>query len=78
MLRSKDVKERLIRRGWTDRELARRLGISSPYVSQLMAGVRRPGPRVRRRIMRIFPDAAFDDLFLIKPSQNVAASGVAK
>ena len=45
-------------------ELARRVGISSGYLSQLMSGARCPSPEVRRRLLRVL-GLDFDDLFTI-------------
>lgn len=44
-------------------ELARLCRISSGHMSQLFSGKRTAGPQVRRRIMRVFPNMAFEDLF---------------
>ena len=46
-------------------ELARRVGISSGYLSQLMSGTRCPSPPMRRRLLRVFGLDDFDDLFTI-------------
>ena len=47
-------------------ELARRVGISSGYLSQLMSGAAHPSPRVRRRLLRVLEASDFDDLFSIE------------
>ena len=52
-------------RGISQNELARRTGISSGYLSQLMSGSAHPSPEVRQRLLRVFGTADFDDLFTI-------------
>ena len=44
-------------------ELARLLGISSGYISQLMSGSAHPSPQVRQRLLRVLGVSDFDDLF---------------
>ena len=44
-------------------KLARLLGISSGYISQLMSGSAHPSPQVRRRLLRVLGVSDFDDLF---------------
>ena len=46
-------------------ELARLLGISSGYMSQLMSGGAHPSPEVRQRLLRVFGASDFDDVFII-------------
>ena len=48
-------------------ELARRSGISSSYLSQLLTGQRCPSPKVRERLMAALGVRRFDDLFVIEP-----------
>jgi len=45
---------------------ARKLGISSAYISQLINGSRNPSPKLRERIMKIMPGYKWDELFKIK------------
>ena len=47
-------------------ELARLVGISSGYFSQLMSGAAHPSPEVRERLQRELGIADFDDLFSIE------------
>ena len=44
-------------------ELARVVGISSGYLSQLMSGAAHPSPEVRQRLLRVLGKTNFDDLF---------------
>ena len=46
-------------------ELARRVGISSGHISQLMSGSAHPSPELRRRLLRVLGVSDFDDLFTI-------------
>ena len=45
-------------------ELARFLGLSQGYLSQLTNGKRSPSPKTRRRMLRAF-DVQFSDLFVV-------------
>lgn len=56
----------LARRNYSQNGLARSLGISSGYMSQLMKGVRRPSPRLRRKMLRVLQMKDFDELFEIE------------
>ena len=47
-------------------ELARLVGISSGYLSQLMSGSAHPSPEVRQRLLRVLGTTDFDDLFTIE------------
>ena len=51
-------------RGISQNELARLVGISSGYCSQLMSGSAHPSPQVRERLQREL-GLDFDDLFTI-------------
>ena len=53
----------LTRKNLSQNWLAKRLGISSGYMSQLLTGKRAPSPQLRARILEHFPDKQFDDLF---------------
>ena len=50
-------------------ELARLIGISPGYMSQLMGGTRSPSARLRRRIQRVLGVTDFKDLFIIVPPE---------
>lgn len=63
-LRSEYVQEHLLRRNMSQAKLARRLGVSTGYMSQLMTGQRMPGPVLRLRLMNEF-SVGFDTLFEI-------------
>jgi DNA-binding XRE family transcriptional regulator len=46
----------------TQRELARRIGVTQNYIPALEAGTRNPGPKVRQALMKLFK-CDFEDLF---------------
>lgn len=56
----------LARYNMSQNELARELGVSSGYMSQLVCGSRSPSPRLRRRILEHLKPMTFDDLFVIE------------
>ena len=70
----------------TQRELARRLGVTQNYIPALEAGTRNPGPKLRQSLLQLF-DCDFEELFqvvmvnpdthveqLLKPAEDAAAS----
>ena len=57
----------LDRRGISQNELARLVGISSGYMSDLMSGKRSPSPHMRRRLQEVLGVTDFHDLFIIEP-----------
>ncbi len=48
----------------TQRELARRLGVTQNYIPALEAGTRNPGPKLRQSMMQLF-QCDFEDLFQV-------------
>ena len=52
------------KRGLTQRQLAKDIGISQNYIPALEAGARRPGRSVQERLLNYF-GCAFEDLFEI-------------
>jgi len=67
-LKTSAIQKKLIRKNKSQNWLADRFGITSGYMSQLMDGSRNPSPVLREKIMQVFPDNDFDDLFTIKES----------
>jgi transcriptional regulator with XRE-family HTH domain len=65
MLNREFVEKVLTRRNISQNGLARRLRISSSYMSQIMTGGRYISPKMRRRIFRYFRRYTFNDLFII-------------
>ena len=59
------VAEKLARSNVVQRDLAQAIRVSDGYLSQLLKGIRCPGPRVRDRLASSAPfhDLSFDDLF---------------
>ena len=58
--------------GITQKELARRGGISPAYLSQLMHGRRSPSVRTQRRLQQALGVSDWDRLFFIEP---IASAG---
>ena len=56
----------LNRRNISQNELAKMSGISSGFLSQLIAGTRSPSPETRRRLMTSLGVSRFEDLFLLE------------
>ena len=51
-------------KGWTQRELARRLAVTQNYIPALELGSRNPGPDLRQKLMGLF-ECDFEDLFTV-------------
>ena len=60
------VWEILNRLNMTQNELARLVGTSSSYLSQLMSGHRRPSAAFRKKLMDALGVTEFDDLFILE------------
>jgi len=58
--------ERMALHNFSQNELARRLGITSGYLSQLVNGQRCPSPSLRRRLLESLPGSSFEDLFVVE------------
>ena len=65
-LRAEEVWELQNRLNLTQNELARRIGRSSGYLSQLINGERCPSAETRRRLMQVLGVSDFDDLFVME------------
>ncbi len=65
-LKAEAVWELLNRLNLTQNELARRIGRSSGYLSQLINGERCPSPETRRRLMEALGVSDFDVLFVLE------------
>lgn len=69
-----DVREMLhaaAHRGWTRRELARRLGIDQSQLYRIEHGQRTPSITFRERVKKAFPDCDPDQLFrVIEPPEE--------
>ena len=51
-------------KGWTQRELAKRLGVTQNYIPALELGNRNPGPDLRQKLMDLF-EVDFEALFTV-------------
>ncbi|MEW6536422.1 MAG: helix-turn-helix transcriptional regulator [Candidatus Auribacterota bacterium] len=65
-LQKQKIQEILVRKNKSQNWLAKKLQISTGYMSQLTAGSRNPSPELREKLMGMFPDKDFDDLFVIE------------
>lgn len=75
VLRRAAIETRLARLNWTKSQLAARAGISRGHLSDLLAGRKRPRPKLRERLLDTF-GATFDELFQIVP-QAIDGNGKA-
>ncbi|MDE2933879.1 MAG: helix-turn-helix transcriptional regulator [Chloroflexota bacterium] len=66
----------LNRLNMSQNELARRVGISSGYLSQLMSGTRCPSAAVRVRLMEALGVTDFEDLFILEIVPSVEENDV--
>lgn len=58
-------KLKLIMSGLSQREYARKIGISEPYANQIVNGIRNPSPSVAKRTVDLL-DVEFSDIFFIE------------
>ncbi len=49
-----DLRSQRLKKGWTQPEAARRLGVSQPYLAMLESGERRLTPALARKAMRVY------------------------
>jgi len=59
------VWEYLTKQNLAQNELAKRLGISSGYMAQLINGSRSPSPKLRRKMLDVLSPLSFEEIFLI-------------
>ncbi len=65
-LRKNRIKLQLALKNKSQNWCAKRLGICSGYMSQLMCGQRNPSPALRERIMKLFSGCEYSELFVMK------------
>ena len=67
-IKSEAIRKILARKNMSQNWLARQLGVSSGYMSQLMTGVRNPSPDLRIKILERLKmdESGFDKVFEIK------------
>jgi transcriptional regulator with XRE-family HTH domain len=64
------VWEYLTKKNLAQYELAKRLGICSSYMAQLMNGSRSPSPKLRRKMLSILSPLSFEELFLLSNRED--------
>lgn len=64
-LKGDNIQTILARKNMSQNWLAKKLEISSAYMSQLLTGKRTLSPRMRDRIQKQFVDSEYDELFEI-------------
>lgn len=64
-IKDNKFKELLIRKGMSQRGFAKEIGISGPYMSQIVKGNRHPGPQISKKICDGL-EVGFDDIFFIQ------------
>jgi len=60
------IREILIRKNKSQNWLAKKICISSGYMTQILNGVKHPSSGVREKIQGYFKDNKFDELFIIE------------
>lgn len=68
-LRAGKITGALAKKNLSQNWLARHIGISSGYMTQLLNGTRCPSPKTRRRFQEYFIECKFNDLFEIPESE---------
>ncbi len=58
------ARKAVARSNLSQNEFARRCGVTSGYMSQLLSGKRNPGPLIRQRLLDALPGLDFDDVFV--------------
>ena len=75
-VKTRAVWEILLRRNMTQNELAKKAGITSGHLSQLINGDRLPTPSVRKKLLDALAPIEFDDIFDIEEVPAVRGNGV--
>jgi len=65
-LRTDVVRELIARKNKSQNWFAKRIGISSSYMAQLLNGQKHPAPELRQKIQTFFEGKEFDDLFFFE------------
>ncbi len=60
------VEELIKKRGWSERQLAMKSGLSPATISRIITGKRGAGTRTLSGIMKAFPNEPLDRLFILK------------
>jgi transcriptional regulator with XRE-family HTH domain len=64
-IKGEDIKFILTKKNLSQTWLAKRLGITSGFMSQLLNEKKSPSPKTRKKFMDYFKEQEFDDLFYI-------------
>lgn len=72
MVKDTALWEFMAKHNLSQKELARKLGISQGYASQLVCGVRCPSPRLRRTMLEVMSPLSFEQLFSIEAAETEA------
>ena len=65
-LNQRCVWDRIDQLNMSQNALARRLGITSGYLSQMMTGTRCPSAEMRKHLQEVLDITSFDDLFILE------------
>ena len=65
-LKQRCIWDRLDQLNISQNELARTVGITSGYLSQLMSGTRCPSAEMRQRLQNVLGIDSFEDLFILE------------
>jgi transcriptional regulator with XRE-family HTH domain len=60
------VEELIKKRGWSERQLAMKSGLSPTTISRVITGKRGAGTRTLTGIRKAFPEEPLDRLFILK------------
>lgn len=60
---SRKIREIILKKNLSQNNIAKRMGISSAYMAQLLNGERCPSPVTRQKFQDYFKDCSFDELF---------------
>ena len=71
-LKREAIEAVLARRNLSQNALAKRLGVSSGYISQIMTGDRYVSPKMRQRMLRYFRGYTFNELFVVEDGKRSA------
>ena len=59
------IKQLQIKKGWSNAQLAMRMGVSKAHVGRIFSGKREAGTKVISGIIKAFPNEPLDKLFIL-------------
>jgi transcriptional regulator with XRE-family HTH domain len=65
LIKRSNLEKALIRKNYTRKLLADKMGISKTYLSSIFTGKREPSAALRQSLMKLLQGYTFDDLFVI-------------